>query len=180
MSTRKVQRASRIVLTLTLFSPFTGMAPDAMQPQAAIARNLLAEPTGEQVLERYIEATGGRAAYEKVTSRVTTGKFSVPAQGLNAEMVSYSKAPNLTYMTIDLTGMGKIERGYYGEIEWEKNPQTGTRIVEGEEKVQFEQQARLNSELAFQGYPATFPMARRMPCGTCPASTVTRLPTAPL
>ena len=148
MSTRRVQGASRFVLTLTLFSPFTGMAPNAMQPQAAIARTMMADPTGEQIIDKYIEATGGKAAYEKITSRVITGKMSVPAQGISGDVVVHQKAPNLSHTTISIPQLGgKIERGFNGEVGWEKNPMTGSRIFEGEEKQQMLREAALNTEL---------------------------------
>ena len=144
---RTVRRASRIVLTLALFSPFTGIAPDAMQPPAAMARTLADEMTGEQIIDRYIEVTGGKPAYEKVKSRVTSGKFSVPAAGINGTMQSFHKAPNLIYVKIDLAGMGATERGFDGQTAWEKSPQTGTRIVTGDERAEFEREAKLNNEL---------------------------------
>jgi hypothetical protein len=107
----------------------------------------VADPTGEEVLDKYIEVTGGKAAYEKVKDRVVTGKMSVPAQGISGDIVMYQKAPNLTYMSINIPQIGVIERGFNGEIGWEKNPMTGTRIVDGEEKEQLLRESTINNEL---------------------------------
>ncbi|CAN5386313.1 hypothetical protein BH09PLA1_BH09PLA1_21870 [soil metagenome] len=132
------------MLTAALLAGFVGAAPRTL---VSSARANMADLTGEQIIEKYIEVTGGRDAYEKVKSRITTGKLAVPAQGLDATITTYQKAPNLTYSKIDLGGFGVVERGYNGEVGWEKNPQTGTRIVEGDEKTQMVREAELNNEL---------------------------------
>ena len=148
MSNRRVQRASRFVLTLTLFSPFTGIAPEHDATPGRYRASVMADPTGEQVIDRYVEATGGKAAYEKIKSRVITGKMSIPAQGISGDILIHQKAPNLSHTSITIPQIGgKIERGFNGEVGWEKNPMTGSRVLDGEEKQQMLREASLNNEL---------------------------------
>jgi outer membrane lipoprotein-sorting protein len=105
-----------------------------------------AEPTGEQVLDKYVEATGGKNAYEAITSRVVEGTISMPAQGLNGKMVAYSKRPNLVRMTIDFPQIGKVERGYDGTTGWEKSALQGSRILTGDELDHMKQEANMANE----------------------------------
>jgi outer membrane lipoprotein-sorting protein len=142
--------AVRSVLALAFVAAYAGFATDLTSPNLLASPNcaFAAEPTGEEVLDRYIEATGGKEAYEKVKSRVVSGKMSIPAQGVSGDIQIFQKAPNFTYMTISIPQLGgKIERGFDGEVGWEKNPMTGTRIVEGEEKQQLIRESTINSEI---------------------------------
>jgi hypothetical protein len=41
-----------------------------------------ATPTVDQVLDKYVDALGGRAAWKKITSRQSTGTIEVPALNL--------------------------------------------------------------------------------------------------
>ena len=142
------RNAIKWMLGLAVVAGLAGYAPYAPQfvPSTAVA-STEADPTGEQVLDKYIEVTGGKAAYEKVKSRVITGKMSIPAQGIGGDIQMYQKAPNLSYMTITIPQLGKIERGFNGEVGWEKNPMTGTRMLSGEEKDQMVREATMNQEL---------------------------------
>jgi hypothetical protein len=136
------------MLGLAVLAGVAGYAPYGPQfaPSGAVAA-VMADPTGEQVLDKYIEVTGGKANYERVKSRVISGKMSIPAQGIGGDIQMFQKAPNLSYMTITIPQLGKIERGFNGEIGWEKNPMTGTRVLSGEEKEQMVREATMNQEL---------------------------------
>ncbi|MFL6215809.1 MAG: hypothetical protein ACJ74J_18140 [Blastocatellia bacterium] len=93
-------------------------------------------PSAEQIVNKYVQALGGKAAIEKITSRQATGTFELPAMGVSAPVTMYSKAPNKTVLTIDITGFGVIQRGYNGTVGWEVNPQTGNRELSGGELAQ--------------------------------------------
>lgn len=133
------------MLSLAIVVGFTAYGPTFVPSRAVAA--VAADPTGEQVLDNYIEVTGGKAAYEKVKSRVITGKMSIPAQGIGGDIQMYQKSPNLSYMTITIPQLGKIERGFNGEVGWEKNPMTGTRVLSGDEKEQMLREATMNQEV---------------------------------
>ena len=51
----------------------------------------------EALMDRYIEVTGGKAAYEKRTSEITTGTMEFAAQGLKGADDDYSAPPDKTY-----------------------------------------------------------------------------------
>jgi hypothetical protein len=92
-------------------------------------------PKGETILDKYVEVTGGKAAYDKLHNRVIKGTFAVPAQGLELTMGIYEASPNKTYMVLESDAIGKIEKGTEGDLAWELNPMTGPRLQEGEEKA---------------------------------------------
>lgn len=98
---------------------------------------LAAEPTAEALLDAYVEAMGGKAAMEKIDTRVTYGKLEMPAQGIVMNLTFYSARPNLSYALIESDMVGKIERGTDGEVSWEMSAMTGAQVKEGQERADF-------------------------------------------
>src|SRR5258706_11990987 len=104
-------------------------------------------PKAEAILDRYVEVTGGKAAYEKRKTEVVTGTMAFPAQGLKGTMTRYGAEPNQSYVTIELEGIGKLESGTSGGISWDKNPIMGARVKSGEEKAQASRESRFNEPI---------------------------------
>lgn len=108
---------------------FLGLAvlPWAMTQEAAPNADL---PSAESILDRYVEVTGGAAAYKSRTSEVINGTLTIAAAGITGQ-VRMSVKPGLLRGTIELPGVGIIDRGVKDGVAWETNPITGPRIVEG-------------------------------------------------
>lgn len=101
-------------------------------------------PTAESLLDRFIEVTGGKAAYEARTSEVTTGTVSFAAMGLKGTMVTYYEGSGKYYMAMDLAGVGKIETGLVEGVAWENSVLQGPRIKTGEERDQAIREGNMN------------------------------------
>ncbi len=98
-------------------------------------------PSGKEVIERSIEATGGRQAIKRIANRVAEGTMEIKGLGIRGKLTSYGARPNRTYTLVDLEGLGPIEQGISmvegvadGRVVWELNPMTGPRIKKGKEK----------------------------------------------
>jgi hypothetical protein len=104
-------------------------------------------PKGEAVLDHFVEATGGKAAYEKVRSEVSTGSFELTGKGIRGTVSSSKAAPNKLYLAIDLAGIGKIEDGSNGEIAWNRSALQGPRLKEGDEKAAALREATFNEPI---------------------------------
>ncbi len=91
-------------------------------------------PTVDQVVEKYIEATGGKAAYDKLTSLRMTGSMELPG-GLKATVKIDQAEPGKEYTVVEIDQFGKIESGTDGKVVWEINPMTGARIKDGAERA---------------------------------------------
>ncbi len=92
-------------------------------------------PTGEAILDKYIEVTGGKAAYEKKISEVSTGVMEFTGKGVKARISGYQAAPNKSYTLVEIEGIGKMEEGTDGTVAWERSALKGPRIKTGEEKA---------------------------------------------
>ena len=85
-------------------------------------------PKAEAVLDRYLEVTGGKAAYEKVHSEVTKGTMEVAGRGIKGALQSFQAEPYLEYTVVDLEGIGKVESGSDGDVFWERSAVTPARM----------------------------------------------------
>jgi hypothetical protein len=101
----------------------------ALLPGAASAQAL---PTGRAVIDRFIEAIGGRDAILRHRARHFTGRVEIPAQGITAEFDLYQAAPNLMFTQATVPGLGDVREGYNGTVAWSTNPATGPMVLEGQ------------------------------------------------
>lgn len=92
------------------------------QQSGQTAKEVSPMPTVEQILERYVQAVGGREAIEKVTSRVLKGS-RVGADGVLVPEEVYSKAPN-KLLVITSYPKQVFRTGYNGSQGWAKSNET--------------------------------------------------------
>lgn len=80
--------------------------------------------TAKEIVDKMIEATGGREAIESIDDSTVTGTIELVQQGLSGTLTVYKKEPNKMRMDVEIMGM-LITQAYDGEIAWWVNPQTG-------------------------------------------------------
>ena len=127
-------------------------APPAKKPMVASIKPLVAPtkkplPSAATILDKYIEVTGGKAAYAKIKSTTMTGTISITAQGLKGTVEVQAKAPNKFYTAQTFDQIGKTEVGFDGKIGWQKSPFQGLQETKGMEFAQLREQSLFNSPL---------------------------------
>lgn len=122
---------------LTLFATLAG-AP-ALTAQAM--------PSGDELYHKYVEAAGGKAAMQKVTSRHVWGRFEVPAQGISGPIEILTANPMKMLTRVEIPGMGSTTSGLNGETGWMLNPAMGPMILDGMALDQLKQQADMQGLL---------------------------------
>lgn len=105
----------------------------ALGAQVSNAEKPAKTPTAEKILDRYIEATGGIKAYDKLQNSVVKGSLEIPAAGITLDIVAYSARPNKAYSKAESPAIGAFESGTDGAISWENSVMQGARILEGAE-----------------------------------------------
>ncbi|MFY9558512.1 MAG: hypothetical protein WAV47_27760, partial [Blastocatellia bacterium] len=90
-------------------------------------------PSVDQILDKYVQAVGGKAAIEKQTSRVSKGSFEIPAFGASGTAEIFEKAPNKSVAIINIPGFGVVQEGFDGKTAWSQEPQSGLREKSGPE-----------------------------------------------
>jgi hypothetical protein len=92
-------------------------------------------PKAETILDRYVEVTGGKAAYEKLKSEAVTMNMEFVGKGIKGTGARHANSANNSRETVELDGIGKLESGVQNGVAWEMNPVTGSRLLQGDEKA---------------------------------------------
>lgn len=111
---------------------------------AAFAQNGDPLPTGEQVFDRYVEVTGGKAAYEARKTEYAKGTISMPAANIEGTFEAWSQAPDQAVQILQMPGIGKMQIGSNGANAWELSEVMGPRLKDGEEKADAVREAIFN------------------------------------
>lgn len=103
------------------------------------------DPVIERILEKYMQAIGGREAVEKISSRVAQGTINSAFSGipLAGAVEIIEKSPNKTLTLTTFPGMGTMRRGFTGAYGYEQIPLVGFRELQEAEL----EDAKLASEL---------------------------------
>ncbi len=87
-----------------------------------------AEKKGAALMDKYVEVTGGKAAYEAIKSRIVKGQQTLPG-GVTGKFELYSVYPDKFRSIVGLP-VGTLERGSDGKTVWVSFP-AGATILEG-------------------------------------------------
>jgi outer membrane lipoprotein-sorting protein len=112
-------------------APSAQAKPATVSAAAATATANL--PTIDQIVDKYQQASGGKDAWDKLTSRVEKGTFEMDQMAADGTQEIYAKAPNKVLFVTDIPSFGVVQRGFNGTAGWSDNPQTGLVDVTGDE-----------------------------------------------
>lgn len=121
---KKMMRLTMMMFWLLLWG--SGGAVWAQQQKPA------AEPSVDEILERYIKALGGKAAIEKITTRVSRGTVEIPSEGASGTVELYEKAPNKRSLTIVVPNLFSTRQVFDGTNQWVQDAgETKVRQIKG-------------------------------------------------
>ncbi|MCS6874552.1 MAG: hypothetical protein N2Z23_07385 [Pyrinomonadaceae bacterium] len=136
----------RFLLTIVLFSSFV-IAQSEQSSDKQDKQAKLELPTVKQILDKYIEATGGRKAREAVNTMVIKGKVEILPVGLKGDFESYSAFPNKLFTAMNIAGLGKMLEVFDGQRGWSVDPMRGKVEKKGMELQQISIQAMLHKDI---------------------------------
>ena len=113
-----------------LYSQIAVGQETAVDEAAAVTDENL--PSGKDVYDRYIEATGGRERFSSLQTNVMTGNMEM--SGMKAPISIHRQRPGKIAVFIEIEGFGNVSQGTNGEIAWDVSPMKGARLLEGKEK----------------------------------------------
>ena len=122
----------------------------ALAASAGVLAAADALPKGDTILDKYVEATGGKAAYAKVHNDFSTGAMEFPAMGMKGKLTAIGAEPNKRYVEIEMDGVGKILDVTSGDLSWSLSAMQGPHVKEGEEKAQALEQAKYNADASWR------------------------------
>ena len=104
-------------------------APPASQQKPAEADL----PPAKSIIDRHIEAVGGRDAIKAHNSVAVKGSMAMPASGMTGTMEIFAARPNKRLTKMTLAGIGEISEGFDGTVAWSVSPMTGPMLATGDE-----------------------------------------------
>jgi hypothetical protein len=131
-----------------------------MRRRILLASPLLAIPAAwgqaapakaEAVLDRYVAVTGGKAARLKARTQYIKSRVGMPAQGIQGTASEY-RGDGISYVEMEIPGVGKIEQGVFQGVVWEKSALMGSRLKEGDEKYLALRQAQMDADWNWRRY----------------------------
>jgi len=104
---------------------------------AACAATAAEAPCAEAVLGKYLEASGGKAAYDKVKTMTTRGSIEFVGQGIKGTISIASARPDRVDTVMELPGIGKIRTAVSDGVAWRNSAIEGPAVLKGEERDQY-------------------------------------------
>jgi zinc protease len=126
-------KSMAIVLSAVAAAGLAGVAfsqptPAQSQPASANSQKL---PDAAEVLERYVNATGGREALLRYKSMTVHGRYEIPAKKLVIPTVFYAKENKGLWKFLLPGGKEQIS-GYDGKIGWDIDPSGKASLRKGD------------------------------------------------
>lgn len=83
-------------------------------------------PTVSQVIERFIRAVGGRAAWLRIKTQYAAGTIEVTTTGGKGTYEAYLKVPTKSLVIVRLAGI-EIKHGFDGQMSWNQSQQNAAQ-----------------------------------------------------
>lgn len=132
-------------------------------------------PTIDQVLDKYVESVGGRAALEKVTSLSGRGTILIEGPNITGTIELFQK-PDKSLQVVDLAGIGLTREGFDGTVGWTEDPQNGIQLKSGVELADAKRGAVMPRELKMKQLYPKLTVTGREPVDGRPAIVVDAVP----
>ena len=152
-----MQSQTRPVVVAWAAAVCLALAGLAVQPAAQTSL-----PSARSVVDRHIEAIGGRAAHDAVRGLRARGRIAVAAQGLAGDVEIFSARPDKSLNRITVPGVGMLESGYNGKVGWTINPIAGPTLLSGTDLAEVANDAWFDAALHAPDFVKTMTTVARV------------------
>lgn len=125
----------------------TPPAPPASATPRPAAPPAAALPPARAVIDRHIEAIGGRKAVLGHTSTHAAGTMSMASSGVSGSIDVYAARPDKSFVKLSIGGIGDVLEGFDGKVAWSVSAITGPMLASGRELAQKKFDAAYDAEL---------------------------------
>jgi hypothetical protein len=108
---------------ITVETPVAPGTGPVVVPESSVVTPGL--PSVDAILDRYLEASGGMNAFEKLASRRSVGTVEITALGMTGTAELNEDAPGRSSLIIVAPGLGTIQRTFDGSRAWLQDPLQG-------------------------------------------------------
>ena len=123
---------SLVTLLLVVIAQVSCARRSATPPEPAASPTPTEQAKIDQILQRYEDALGGRAAIDAITSYKLKGTFTLA--GVTGSIQAWRKEPNKYVSVMEFPRVGILKKGFDGETHWFQTP-GGTFTEKSQEEV---------------------------------------------
>jgi hypothetical protein len=127
-----------------LVAAASAVAQEKAKPAAEPKKPAL---TAEQIIDKSIQAAGGRAAMEKLVSTYAKGMLEFKAQDMYGMLEIYAKAPNKQLILMNLDMVGEVKQAFDGQLAWAQEPSGHVVEISGAPLEEARRRAVFNAPL---------------------------------
>ena len=109
-------------------------------------------PAGEVIVDKYVEAIGGKAPFEKLESRVVKGTLEIVGMGITGATTTYQARPTKQYFVWQTQSLGKFEAGTDGQVVWELSMMQGPQVKKGGERALMLREASFDATVKWREF----------------------------
>jgi len=130
------------LIGLSLFA-LAGLTPtlSAASNSVLVIDDVKHDEKAIEIIEKAIEATGGRDMIKQAKYITMKGTLSIPAAGIEGSITTYVKAPDMMLVHTNIPMIGEQKQGLNGEIAWSSDPMGGPRIMPEDETKALKKEA---------------------------------------
>ena len=167
--TNQAVRILSLIATASLALAGSALGWAAARPAETRARAksvaaTAAVPSTKKILRKYLNATGGRKAWERVHSRVSQGTVAVPSMDLAGTALMFEEAPDRALVKIVISGSTFLE-GFDGRVAWSSDPKDGLRRQTGAQLAETRRESDFRFPADFRKIYATVSAPTRASIG---------------
>lgn len=104
-------------------------------------------PSGREIVDRHVEAIGGRAALLRLESREVWASFEIPGERLRGTIEVFAARPNKRVLRVSQRDAGTTVTGFDGVTAWKKEPGKQAVALRGRELAQVRDDAVYDFDL---------------------------------
>jgi hypothetical protein len=104
-------------------------------------------PSAREVIDRHVNAVGGKAALEGIHSRYVWGRYQFPARRLSGTVELYAARPNKRLLKIEYPDLGTEVTGFDGRVGWTSKPGEPPQLIVGSELALLRDQSVFDFDL---------------------------------
>jgi zinc protease len=117
-------------------APAPPQTPAMPKQERDVPARELPLPSPRSIVDKYVQAIGGRKAILAHSSSHATGSFTVGGAGITGTVDIYNAKPAKSLVKTTIGGIGEIVEGFDGTRAWGISPMTGPTLPEGAELAQ--------------------------------------------
>jgi len=123
-------------------------------------------PSAGDLLSRYEEALGGKAALAKLDTRVAKGSMEIPDDNTHAPFELYQKAPGKYYLFVNDPDNGQSRVILNGPSGWTQDPDSGLHEMTQQELIAARRDYDFHREIRLASLFPTMKVTGKEPVGT--------------